>query len=73
MAGAPAAGALTVVQPRLDDRNAVAAIFGREGFITDLGVSFDDCGPGGCTSRLVLAPRHLQVAELIGTMAPVTA
>lgn len=49
------------VQPRnLDYRNAVAAIFGREGFITDLGVTFVDCGPGWCTSRLALLPRHLQ-------------
>lgn len=67
------------MQPRnLDYRNAVAAIFGREGFITDLGVTFDDCGPGWCTSRLVLGPRHLQHtgaahAGVASTMADHTA
>ena len=49
------------MQPRhLDYRNAVASIFDRPGFITDLGVTFVDCGPGWCTTRLALLPRHLQ-------------
>lgn len=44
----------------LDYRNAVAALFDGPGFITDLGVRFVDCGPGWCTTRLDLSPRHLQ-------------
>ncbi len=44
----------------LDYRNAVTSLFDRPGFITDLGVRFVDCGPGWCTTRLALLPRHLQ-------------
>jgi uncharacterized protein (TIGR00369 family) len=43
-----------------DYRNAVAAIFATRGFISDLGVTFVDCGPGWCTTRLELQPRHFQ-------------
>ena len=43
-----------------DYRTTVAALFGHPGFIVDLGVRFVDCGPGWCTTRLVLEPRHLQ-------------
>lgn len=45
---------------RPDYRDAVAALFTQPGFITDLGVSFVDCGPGWCATRLALQPRHLQ-------------
>ena len=41
-------------------RDAVRALFERGGFIGDVGVAFVDCGPGWCTTRLALAPRHLQ-------------
>ena len=41
-------------------RDAAAALFSGPGFIADLGVAFVDCGPGWCTTRLALAPRHLQ-------------
>jgi len=42
-----------------DYHQAVAALFER-GFIADLGVTFIDCGPGWCTTRLALLPRHFQ-------------
>ena len=67
------------MQPRhLDYRNAVASIFDRPGFITDLGVTFVDCGPGWCTTRLALLPRHLQHtgvvhAGVVATIADHTA
>ncbi len=49
------------MQPRHPDyRHAVAALFDAPGFITELGVRFVDCGPGWCTTRLDLSPRHLQ-------------
>jgi len=41
-------------------RDAVAALFSQPGFIGDLGVTFVDCGPGWCATRLVIEPRHLQ-------------
>lgn len=41
-------------------RDAVADLFLQPGFVTDLGVEFVDCGPGWCTTRLALLPRHLQ-------------
>ena len=68
MAGETAAGALTngmsppiAMQPRHPGyRDAVASLFDGPGFIADLGVAFVDCGPGWCTTRLALLPRHLQ-------------
>jgi uncharacterized protein (TIGR00369 family) len=45
---------------RPDYHATVAALFAQPGFITDLGVTFVDCGPGWCTTRLALQPRHLQ-------------
>lgn len=35
-------------------------MFDEPGFIVELGVAFVDCGPGWCTTRLDLEPRHLQ-------------
>lgn len=67
------------MQPRhLGYRNAVAAIFETPGFITDLGVRFVDCGPGWCTTRIDLSPRHLQHtgvvhAGVVSTIADHTA
>ena len=63
------------MQTRRDDyRDAVASIFSCAGFIGDLGVTFVDCGPGWCTTRLALHPRHFQHtgvvhAGVIATMA----
>ena len=55
-------------------RGAVAALFEPPGFIADLGVAFVDCGPGWCTTRLALQPRHRQHtgvvhAGVLATMA----
>ena len=67
------------MQPRhLDYRNAVAALFDGQGFIGDLGVRFVDCGPGWCTTRMALSPRHLQHtgvvhAGVVSTIADHTA
>ena len=67
------------MQPRdLDYRDAVASIFDTPGFITDLGVAFVDCGPGWCTTRIDLSPRHLQHtgvvhAGVVSTIADHTA
>ena len=48
-------------QPRNPDyRATVVSLFAEPGFIHDLGVTFVDCGPGWCTTRLELRPRHLQ-------------
>ncbi len=62
----------------LDYRNAVADLFARPGFITDLGVRFVDCGPGWCTTQLAVLPRHLQHTGVVhagvaATMADHTA
>ena len=61
-----------------DYRNAVADLFARPGFITDLGVRFVDCGPGWCTTQLAVLPRHLQHTGVVhagvaATMADHTA
>ncbi len=49
------------MRPRDPDyHHAVASIFDGPGFIAELGVRFVDCGPGWCTTRLDLSPRHLQ-------------
>lgn len=67
------------MQNRRDDyRDAVEALFTQPGFITDLGVAFVDCGPGWCTTRLPLLPRHLQHtgvvhAGVVATIADHTA
>ncbi|MEO8937327.1 MAG: PaaI family thioesterase [Burkholderiaceae bacterium] len=62
----------------LDYRNAVEDLFAQPGFITDLGVRFVDCGPGWCTTRLAVLPRHLQHTGVVhagvaATMADHTA
>jgi uncharacterized protein (TIGR00369 family) len=67
------------MQPRhADYRDAVADLFAHPGFICDLGVTFVDCGPGWCTTRLAVLPRHLQHtgvahAGVAATMADHTA
>ena len=49
------------MQPRHPDfRQAVASLFDTPGFIKDVDIRFVDCGPGWCTTRLDLSPRHLQ-------------
>ncbi len=49
------------MQPRdADYREATAALFVDPGFIVSLGVTFVDCGPGWCATRLSVEPRHLQ-------------
>ncbi len=67
------------MEPRRSDyRDAVAAIFEPPGFVADLGVTFVDCGPGWCSTRLALLPRHLQHTGVVhagvaATMADHTA
>ena len=66
------------MQTTPDVRGAVTALFTQPGFITDLGVTFVDCGPGWCTTRLALQPRHLQHtgvvhAGVVSTIADHTA
>ena len=52
---------MTTLRVRHDGyRDAVAAIFAQPGFVRDLGVELVDCGPGWCTTRIALAPRHFQ-------------
>ena len=68
----------TAHTPNPDYRSAVASIFERPGFITDVGITFIDCGPGWCTTRLLLLPRHLQHTGVVhagvaATMADHTA
>ncbi len=67
------------MQPRHTDfRRATASLFEQPGFITDVGIAFVDCGPGWCTTRLAILPRHLQHTGVVhagvaATMADHTA
>lgn len=65
-------------QRRAGDRDGVAAFFAAPGFAANLGVTFVDCGPGWCRTRLTLRDGHLQhtgvvYAGVLSTIADHTA
>lgn len=46
-------------------RDVIQNAFREAAFLTDLGITLSDCGPGWCESTLQLAPRHLQHTGLV--------
>ncbi|MGE5622661.1 MAG: PaaI family thioesterase [Bacillota bacterium] len=51
--------------PNSDYRKTVAQAFAQAAFISDVGITLADCGPGWCESVLTIEPRHLQHTGII--------
>ncbi|HYD96774.1 MAG TPA: PaaI family thioesterase [Noviherbaspirillum sp.] len=51
--------------PDPDYRKVVEHGFREAAFLSELGISLVDCGPGWCESSLRIAPRHLQHTGVI--------
>jgi uncharacterized protein (TIGR00369 family) len=51
--------------PNPNYRTAVEAAFREAAFVSDIGITLTDYGPGWCESALRIAPRHLQHTGVI--------
>lgn len=69
---------MSTEQERLLLRETIEAGFRQAAFVSDVGITLVDCGPGWCESELAVTPRHLQHGGVVhagvqATMADHTA